>query len=73
MTVKEIVKKYLEDNGYSGLYEESGECGCELLDLAPCGDMMERCHAGYKVKCTEECSNWHEFIEEGWHIQKERP
>lgn len=48
------VKAKLEQGGYSGLYR-SGECGCELSDLAPCGECradkdgyINGCRPGYK-------------------------
>ncbi len=69
MTVKEIVYRYLSDNGYDGLYF-SGECGCEISDLAPCGEMNEKCEAGYKKDCDDLCD--HEFGCD-WHIQREKP
>ena len=46
MTVKEIVKKYLEDNGYDGLC--TFDCGCPIDDLIPCGDCFESCVPGHK-------------------------
>jgi hypothetical protein len=46
MNVKEIVKKYLDDNGFDGLYNE--DCGCLKDDLAPCGEILYDCEAGYK-------------------------
>lgn len=46
-TVREIVKGYLEANGYDGLYHEN-DCGCDLDDLAPCCDDCLRCTAAYK-------------------------
>ena len=49
--VKEIVRLWLEANGYDGLFNENGECGCTLDDLAPCGEMSGDCRAGYKVTC----------------------
>lgn len=54
MNVKKIVKKYLEDNGYDGLY--SDECGCKLDDLGPCilGVDMINCQAGYISPCDPE-------------------
>ena len=52
MTVKEIVKQYLEQNGYDGLYHEDLECGCSLDDFAPCGDMSEHCEIGYTNACA---------------------
>lgn len=37
MTVREIVKEYLEKNGYDGLYNEDEDgCGCELDDFMHC-------------------------------------
>lgn len=40
-------KKWLEENGYTGLYV-SGECGCEINDIAPCGDGPHKdCRPGY--------------------------
>lgn len=50
MTVKEIVKKWLEDNGYEGLAGE--DCGCENADLFVCGrEEVACCVAGHKVNC----------------------
>lgn len=34
MTIKEIVKEYLEQHGFDGLF--SYHCACELADLMPC-------------------------------------
>jgi hypothetical protein len=51
----EIIKAWLEGNGYDGLYCDSLECGCFLKDLAPCGgDGIGDCEAGYQCKCTDE-------------------
>ena len=49
MNVREIVKEYLEKNGYDGLY--SDECGCQSNDLMPCDAGNEKCIAGHKVPC----------------------
>ena len=46
MNVKEIVKKYLEDNGYDGLVGD--ECGCRLDELFIC-DSLDDCVPGHKV------------------------
>jgi hypothetical protein len=56
MNLREIAKKWLEDNGYDGLTNEY--CGCELNDLMPCGEPSPNCEAGYKVPCPgpELCS-----------------
>lgn len=33
--LKEIVEKYLKENGYAGL-TDCDECGCHIDDLMPC-------------------------------------
>lgn len=38
MDVLSIVRKYLEENGFAGLANDT--CGCSKDDLAPCGDGM---------------------------------
>ncbi len=49
-TVIEIIKQYLVENEYDGLYNEDIDCACELSDLAPCGQTMAECTSGYKHK-----------------------
>ncbi len=44
MTVKEIIKEYLEQNGFDGLYNE--DCGCHIDDLFCCGNNGEECQPG---------------------------
>ncbi len=64
MNLKDIVRQYLNENGYDGLYSE-GECACKLDDLFPCDDPNEDCQAGYLNKCDPETCNldgdclWH--------------
>jgi hypothetical protein len=41
MNVKEIIEKYLVDNGYDGLCGD--ECGCAIGDLRPCDGPNEDC------------------------------
>ena len=52
MTLKEIVKKYLADNGYGGLHND--DCGCFDDDLFPCDGPCDTCEPAYKVPahCT---------------------
>ena len=50
MSVLEIVKKYLEAEGFDGLYHQFG-CACEKNDLAPCGNFGPDCEPGYKTAC----------------------
>ena len=49
-SVYEIVKTYLQENGFDGLYNSELECGCPISNLNPCGDMKNDCTAGYEVK-----------------------
>ena len=55
MNVKQIVEKYLRENGYDGLYTD--ECGCCLDDLMPCDEFCLDCIAGYKVIITAKNQN----------------
>ena len=45
MNAKEIVRRWLNRNGYDGLY--CRECGCHVSDLMPCDESCARCSAGY--------------------------
>lgn len=46
--VYKIVKEYLKNNGFDGLYFEN-ECGCELPNIAPCGELGFACEPGHKI------------------------
>ena len=65
LNVLQIVEERLRADGYDGLTHCDGECGCLISDLAPCGDMLDTCEAGYRVPC--ECGD-HDY-----HIATERP
>jgi len=52
MTVEKIVRDYLERNGFDGLC--CTDCGCDLSDLAPCGNWPGDCEPGYRVSCSDE-------------------
>lgn len=58
MTVKEIIKQYLEREKFDGLCAERCECACLVDDLAPCESMQETCAPGYRVEC--DCGD-HDF------------
>jgi len=60
MYADEIVKDWLIQRDYDGLYNESTACACTIDDLAPCGSMnAEECIAGWKIPCPggEDCDN----------------
>ena len=61
MTVKEIVKAYLDANGFDGLFSDDGDCACQKDDLAPCGgcDNIMDCGPGYLTACTCGEHDWH--------------
>lgn len=46
MEVREIVEKYLETNGYDGLFSPY-ECACKRGDLMPCESDVSSCEPGY--------------------------
>jgi hypothetical protein len=52
MNVKEILTKWLKDNGYDGLYSDF-ECGCALDDLCPCDGDITCCEPGYQIHSQE--------------------
>lgn len=54
MTVLEIVREYLKENGYDGLCNPELECGCGLDDLAPCGEMGMDCEPAYVAESPED-------------------
>jgi hypothetical protein len=53
MTIKEIVQKHLEENGYDGLWLPGYDCGCFLADFMPCEEPGMECEAGHKVPCDQ--------------------
>ena len=76
MTAKEIVKKYLEEYGYDGLYGD--ECGCLKDDLSPCCEFMEDCKPGYRRDCKEcadklDCEIEYGGEPGGWCIGEDKP
>ena len=52
--VKEIIGKWLKENGYDGLYDEGG-CACTTEDIAPCGYIGMDCIAGYLQEGCGRC------------------
>jgi len=60
MNVEDIISEYLKENGYDGLYNSDGPCGCAVGDLAPCCSLNMDCEPGHKrqgCSCGEGC-NW---------------
>jgi len=45
--VYEILKDWLKENEFDGLYSNDYECGCKIDDLIPCDMLRGNCVAGY--------------------------
>ena len=62
ISVKEIVRQYLIEHGYDGLYSDLGGCGCSIEpgSFMPCeAGGIELCKPGHKV---EDPSDEFEFL-----------
>ena len=64
MTLKELVEKWLRENGYDGLFNPD-DCACDLNDLFPCDCPQADCEPGYLCDC--DCRD------HDWHICREKP
>ncbi|MEW6186710.1 MAG: hypothetical protein AB1585_13325 [Thermodesulfobacteriota bacterium] len=59
ISIQEIVREYLEKNGYDGLACPWAECGCKLSDLMPCGEPdKDECFAAHKTDDPEGEVEW---------------
>jgi len=65
MNIKEIITKYLTENGFDGLCGE--ECGCQLGDLFPCESISPNCEPGYISHPEKHAYGWE------WVITTEKP
>jgi len=72
MTVRKIVREWLEQHGYDGLWSDLGSdgCGCGIDDLFACGevnaDMCVAAHKGADELFYPEGTggNWKKLMEE---------
>jgi len=58
--VRIIVSDWLKANGYDGLVNGDGECGCPIGDLMPCENSIAGlgdCQPAYRYECWK-CRNW---------------
>lgn len=54
VNVASIVRAWLKEHGYDGLYSPSEECGCGVDDLFPCGYCQEgECMPAYRYPDPE--------------------
>lgn len=51
MNCVEIIRKYLKDNGFDGLYNDDG-CCCGTENLVPCSEDFSYCLPGYLIIMT---------------------
>lgn len=74
MDVHDIVRSYLVNNGYDGLYSGCS-CGCGVDDLMPCCETSLSCKPAYFIDCKtcakrETCVElrdlWCDY-EDGWY------
>jgi len=49
--LREYLAERLRDDGYGGLCNRDGECGCGVEDLQPCGDAFRDCALAYRWEC----------------------
>ena len=71
MNVKEIVKQWLKDNGYDGLFLDNNcpdgdeNCGCSIDDFAPCGEgPLPECEPAYRKDGLSYPSDYKEKMSE---------
>ncbi|MFW6121809.1 MAG: hypothetical protein ACOC80_13070 [Petrotogales bacterium] len=62
MTVKEIVKKYLKENGYDGLCNQDAGCGCSIDEICPY-EIGLLCEPAYKIPVEKLTGEAREFAE----------
>lgn len=52
---EDIIRAFLESNGYTALANPDIECGCYLDDFMPCDGVVKECQPAYKIKAH--CDN----------------
>lgn len=74
MNVKMIVETWLREHKFDGLCSPDAECGCLCGDLAPCGEIQERCRPGHREDVDEhaECGCDGQGTKH-WHVRCEAP
>lgn len=63
INVIEMIRKELVDMGAEGLVNDDYECGCDLDDLAPCGNIHETKCVAARKKEQPSMDFWMERIE----------
>lgn len=52
--IQQILKDYLQAQGYEGFAGSDGECGCGIDDLFSCGDPQKDCRAAYRHRTNKD-------------------
>jgi len=55
MTIEEIIKNYLKENGFDGLCCDACGNGCSIDDMPLCGSFEGSCVPAYKHEKPETC------------------
>lgn len=50
MILFDIMKQWIKDNGYDGLFNTEIPCACDLGDFMPCEEPSVNCEPGYRGK-----------------------
>lgn len=62
MTVRDIVQKYLKDNGFDGLARDSCEpCGCPANDMCLCDSSCLECEPAHCRRATQNDIDNHSY------------
>lgn len=67
ITVNQIVREYMERNGYTALCNPGAECGC-WGELVPCDSYSMGCYVGYHndcPTCKNPCTNCDDYCSDG--------
>ena len=67
MTGVDIVREYLEQNGFDGLCHAETECGCHLQDFFICGENLAECEPAYKFEKSN--GDWWMSTDKSWQEQ----
>ncbi|MBL7006356.1 MAG: hypothetical protein ISR78_04665 [Spirochaetia bacterium] len=75
MTVVDIIVNYLEENGFDGLCNPDGECGCCFCDFVPCENVEIECRPAYKVAYNDLSEDQKKYIDSDceWCMFPEKP
>jgi hypothetical protein len=65
MEVLDIVKAWLTDNNFDGLFSDGGECACLISNLQPCGENFSDCGPGIKKTWNEMTEDQQSMCESG--------